>query len=117
MKEYNTAEPLKPAKYKYTAVIVPMCNMYKDIMVDLLVIPEAGSNMAGRSFNIVDRDVRNCCDEILAKLSCYPLSEIIVSDIGIGLAFLDYLTSRTNGFVTVRGITNIPRCTEERFFG
>lgn len=96
-------------KHKYTAVIVPMCDMYKNITVNFLVIPEADSHMAGRSFNIVECDVRRCCDSILATLSYYPLSEIIVSDIGIGLAFLDYLTSKTNGFITVRGITNIPR--------
>lgn len=117
MKEFNTAESLMTAKHKYTAIIVPMCNMYKDIMVDFLVVPEADSNMVGRSFNIVERDVKNCCDSILATLSYYPISEIIVSDIGIGLAFLDYLTAKTNGLETVRGITNIPRYTEERFFG
>lgn len=106
--KFCTLEVASKPKNKYTAVIKPSFDRNMNITVSILVIPEANSNLIGCSFTIFGNDIGECCDSTLCALSSYQLSEIIVDDTGIGLSFIDYLASKTNRVVTVRGITNIP---------
>lgn len=105
---FCTLEVTQKPSNKFTAVISPSCDRYMNMIVSVIVIPEANSNLIGRSFDIFGNNTSECCDSVLEALSPYPLSEIIVDDTGFGLAFLEYLASKTNGFVTVRSVTNLP---------